>query len=84
MEIMAQENIRYQVPSEGILQLADYERAPRISMDTRRENMLLSYTNTYKTLEDLNQEEMRLAGLRIDPGTRRSLSPTPRKPFPDR
>lgn len=70
MEIMAQENIRYQVPSEGILQLADYERAPRISMDTRRENMLLSYTNTYKTLEDLNQEEMRLAGLRINPDTR--------------
>jgi len=29
--------------------------------------MLLSYRNTYKTLDDLNQEEMRLGGLRINP-----------------
>jgi dipeptidyl aminopeptidase/acylaminoacyl peptidase len=65
----AQENISYQQPPKEILALADYERAPSVSMDTKKEYMLLSYRNTYKSLDDLNQEEMRLAGLRINPIT---------------
>lgn len=59
----------YQVPSESILKLADFERAPSVSMDTKKDYMLLSYRNTYKTLDDLNQDEMKLAGLRINPIT---------------
>ncbi len=65
----AQENISYQKPSAEILALAEYERAPSVSMDTKKINMLLSYRDTYKTLSDLNQEEMKLAGLRINPVT---------------
>jgi hypothetical protein len=65
----AQENINYQLPSQEILALADYERAPSVSMDTKKEYMLLSYRNTYKTLDVLNQEEIRLGGLRINPTT---------------
>lgn len=65
----AQENLTYQKPSTTILALADYERAPSVSMDSKKEYMLLSYRNTYKTLDDLNQEEMRLGGLRINPIT---------------
>ena len=64
---LAQENLSYQKPSKSILDLADYERAPSVSMDTKKEYMLLSYRNTYKTLDDLNQEELRLGGLRINP-----------------
>lgn len=67
--ILAQENLSYQRPSPEILALADYERAPSVSMDTKKEYMLLQYRNTYKTLDDLNQEEMRLGGLRINPIT---------------
>lgn len=67
--VFAQEDITYQKPSAEILALADYERAPSVSMDTKKEYMLLSYRNTYKTLDDLNQEEMRLGGLRINPIT---------------
>ena len=66
---VAQENLTYQKPSASILALADYERAPNVSMDSRKEYMLFSYRNTYKTLDDLNQEEMRLGGLRINPVT---------------
>lgn len=66
---VAQENLTYQKPSASILTLADYERAPNVSMDSRKEYMLFSYRNTYKTLDDLNQEEMRLGGLRINPVT---------------
>jgi dipeptidyl aminopeptidase/acylaminoacyl peptidase len=72
----AQENVTYQKPSKSILDLADYERAPSVSMDTKKEYMLLSYRNTYKTLDDLNQEELRLAGLRINPVTNISSTVT--------
>ena len=72
----AQENLTYQKPPKEILDLADYERAPSVSMDTKKEYMLLSYRNTYKTLDDLNQEEMRLGGLRINPVTNISSTTT--------
>jgi dipeptidyl aminopeptidase/acylaminoacyl peptidase len=72
----AQENLTYQKPSKSILDLADYQRAPSVSMDTKKEFMLLTYRNTYKTLDDLNQEELRLAGLRINPVTNISSTVT--------
>lgn len=65
----AQENITYQKPSPEILQLAEFERAPSVTIDDKMEYMLLSYRSTYKTLQDLNLEEMRLGGLRIDINT---------------
>lgn len=72
----AQENVTYQKPSKEILELADYQRAPSVNMDSKKEYMLLSYRNTYKTLDDLNQEEMRLGGLRINPTTNISSTVT--------
>lgn len=72
----AQEELTYQKPSKEILDLADYERAPSVSMDTKKEYMLLSYRNTYKTLDELNQEELRLGGLRINPITNISSTVT--------
>lgn len=65
----AQENVTYQKPSQEILQLAEFERAPSIFIDSKMDYMLLSYRSTYKTLDDLNVEEMRLGGLRIDVNT---------------
>lgn len=65
----AQENLSFQKPSAPILKLADYERTPNVSLDSKKEYMLLISRNTYKTLDDLNQEELRLAGLRINPIT---------------
>jgi len=72
----SQENLTYQKPSSEILALADFERAPSVLMDTKKEYMLLTYRSTYKTLNDLNQEEMRLGGLRINPITNISSSLT--------
>ena len=65
----AQENLTFQLPPESILKLADYQRAPQVAMDTEKEWMLLSYRDTYKSLQDLNQQEMSLAGLRVNPMT---------------
>ena len=72
----AQENITYQKPSAEILQLADFQRAPSVMMDSKKNWMVFSYRNTYKTLDDLNQDEMKLGGLRINPTTNISSSIT--------
>lgn len=72
----AQENLTYQKPSKSILDLADYQKAPTVSMDTKKETILFMYRNTYKTLDDLNQEELRLGGLRINPVTNISSTAT--------
>lgn len=74
--MLAQENIHYQKPSKEILALTEFERAPTVSMDSKKEHLLLSYRNTYKTLEELNDEEMKLAGLRINPITNISSTVT--------
>ncbi len=73
---MAQEELGYQKPSAPILALADFEAAPSVKLDSKKEYMLLSYRSTYKTLADLNQEEMRLGGLRINPITNISATAT--------
>lgn len=74
--IWAQENLNYQKPSQSILDLADYQRAPSVTMDTKKEYLLLTFRDTYKSLDDLNQEELRLAGLRINPVTNISSTVT--------
>src|SRR5665647_523058 len=65
----AQENLGYQTPPASIMQLADYQKAPAVAMDSKKEYMLLSYRSTYKTLDDLSQQEISLGGLRINPVT---------------
>ena len=72
----AQESITYQKPSPEIMQLADFERAPSVFMDSKREQMIFSYRDTYKSLDDLNQDEMKLAGLRVNPVTNISSTMT--------
>ncbi|MDR3271970.1 MAG: prolyl oligopeptidase family serine peptidase [Flavobacteriaceae bacterium] len=69
LNLEAQENLTYQKPSPEILQLADYERAPQVIMNSKKEWLVFSYSPTYKSLDDLNQEEMRLGGLRVNPVT---------------
>ncbi|HUH51606.1 MAG TPA: prolyl oligopeptidase family serine peptidase [Flavobacterium sp.] len=72
----AQEDINYQSPPSEILELVDFQRAPSISMDSKKEHVVFMYRNTYKTLIDLNEDEMRLGGLRINPKTNISSTTT--------
>ena len=65
----SQENIDYQKPPASILELVDIERAPLVSMDSKKEQMLLYFRDAFKSLSDLSQPELRLAGLRINPKT---------------
>lgn len=73
---LAQENVTYQLPPESILKLADYDRPPSVQIDSKKEYMLFYYRPTYKTLDDLNQEELRLGGLRVNPVTNISSTVT--------
>lgn len=65
----SQENLSFQKPPKEILDLLDYERAPMVRIDSRKENMIFFYRDNYKSLEELNQQELRLAGIRINPVT---------------
>ena len=65
----SQENINYQVPSSEILDLVEYDRPPTVTYDNDKNFMLFLYRDNYKSIEDLSQEELRLAGLRINPKT---------------
>ncbi|EDP95454.1 prolyl oligopeptidase family serine peptidase [Kordia algicida OT-1] len=67
--IRAQENIGYQKPPQEILELADAEAAPRVRMDSKGENFYFLYRSSYKTIAELSEKELRLAGLRINPKT---------------
>ena len=66
---LSQENIKYQKPSQEILDLVEYERAPSVLYDDQKTHMIFLYRDNYKTIEDLSAKEMRLGGLRIDPAT---------------
>ena len=65
----SQENVEYQKPPASILELIDVERAPSVSVDSKKEQMLFYYRDAFKSLSDLSQPELRLAGLRINPKT---------------
>ena len=65
----SQENINYQKPSSEILNLVEYERPPSVVYDSDKNFMLFLYRDNYKSIEDLSQDELRLAGLRINPKT---------------
>jgi len=67
--LWSQENITFQKPPKEILDLANTQRPPSVSMDQKKEYMVFSYRNPYRTLQDLAQEELRLGGLRINPIT---------------
>lgn len=67
--VLGQENLTYQQPPKEIMDLVDVPLAPRVLMDEAREVMLFLYRDPYKSIEELSKEELRLAGLRIDPTT---------------
>jgi len=59
----------YQKPTKEILDLVDVMLAPRAMIDNKRENIILISRDTFKSISELSQKELRLAGLRIDPKT---------------
>jgi dipeptidyl aminopeptidase/acylaminoacyl peptidase len=67
--LQAQENIGYQLPPKEIVELVDVARAPSVRIDNKGENMVLLFRDAYKSITELSEKELRLAGLRINPVT---------------
>lgn len=65
----AQEQLDYQQPPQEIMDLVDVKRPPTAIFTSDKAYMILLNRDSYKSIADLSQEELRLAGLRIDPKT---------------
>lgn len=63
----AQVDITYQLPPKEIPELADAQPAPTVLMDKKAENIVLIHRNRYSSIAELSENELRLAGLRINP-----------------
>lgn len=68
-QLSAQESAGYQTPPKEIMDLVDVPRAPSVLIDEAKNYMVLLSRDSYESIEDLSQEELRLGGLRIDPKT---------------
>ena len=65
----SQENLGYQKPPKAILDLVDAPLAPRVLIDNNGKYMVMLYRDYYKSIAELSETELRLAGLRINPKT---------------
>src|SRR6056297_668881 len=66
---VSQDNLEYQQPTKDILDMVEAPLAPSVLMDDNGNYMVLLYRDYYKTIEELSEKELRLAGLRINPKT---------------
>ncbi len=65
--IFAQDAVTYQLPPKEMADLLLAKPTPTASIDSKAEWMLLSERNSYPSVEELAQPELRIAGLRINP-----------------
>lgn len=63
----AQEELGYQIPKKELLELIDVDLAPTVLNNSKNTVLVLLSRSTYKNIADLSREELRLAGLRVDP-----------------
>ena len=66
---VAQVDIEYQKPAKEILELIDAPAVPSAAFDAKNENIVLLHRNQFKSIAELSEPELRLAGLRINPVT---------------
>ena len=63
----AQADLKFQTPPKEILELADVVQPPRMVTDRGRRTMALLTRPNYKTLQELAEPELKLAGIRVNP-----------------
>jgi len=64
---MAQESASYKLPPKEIADLLLAKPTPAVSIDHLGEWMLIMERESYPTVEELGQPELRVAGLRLNP-----------------
>jgi len=68
----SQVDITYQKPSKEILQLADVPLPPRTVINNDGSIIVLLYRSQYKSIVELSEPEIKLAGIRTNPVTNMS------------
>ncbi|MEN9958929.1 MAG: hypothetical protein RLZZ474_1173 [Bacteroidota bacterium] len=63
----AQDADSYQLPPKAIADLLLAKPTPLVRIDSKAEYLLLLGRNSYPTVEELGQPEMKIAGLRLNP-----------------
>lgn len=66
--LFAQDAIEYQTPPKEIYDLVMAKPTPGVSFDSKGQYMLVLERSSMPSVEDLAQPELRIAGLRINPG----------------
>ena len=72
MNLNAQNNLGYQMPPKAIADLIDAPPTPAASLSPSGDVMLLLGRASLPSIEEVAQEELRLAGIRINPRTNSS------------
>jgi dipeptidyl aminopeptidase/acylaminoacyl peptidase len=67
--VKAQVDLPYQKPPKEIMELADAPATPSALLNDANTMIVLRHRSNYKTIEELSETELRLAGLRINPVT---------------
>ena len=67
ISVKAQENISYQKPPKEILDLVNAPIAPSVRIDEKGEFAVLLYRDNFKSIEELSEKELRIAGIRVNP-----------------
>lgn len=63
----SQDDVSYKLPPKEIAGLLLVKPTPNVSVDDKGEWMLFSQSNSYPSVEELAQPELRIAGMRINP-----------------
>ena len=67
--IKSQGNYIYQRPPNEILELVDVSLPPRVLIDENKKFMVHLYRDSYKSIIELSNPEIKLAGLRLNPNS---------------
>ena len=67
LAVTGQPGSGYQLPPKDIADLLLAKPTPAVSLNSKAEWLLLSERNSYPSVEELAQPELRIAGLRINP-----------------
>jgi dipeptidyl aminopeptidase/acylaminoacyl peptidase len=67
LDTNAQKALKYQLPPAEIVKIVDAPQSPLVSVSPDKTNMLLLERSGIITISELSAEELKIAGLRIDP-----------------
>ena len=67
---LAQERIAYQEPSQELISIVSAKLPPEVIINRKNNSLIFTYSDRFLTLAQMEQSELRLAGLRVNPNNR--------------